>query len=263
MLEIGGNRDFLARLIVELCRPQRDRLLLLYGPLAERGEPPAVLAGAPLHGGGADLAEQVNRGMNGANLHVQETLRRRGDGGLDVMALSGLLFCLGALALLLRYLPMPVPPQDETFAQPPRPPETGLYASISRYAGGAGQAVGWGYVYPATLLREELLARLQPMLDGTEGPQPAPEAVRALLEKRVSPRAGELGELLLREVRKLDRGRLHSAHPSEAHIPARTLHRWYDLAMELFSELDAHRRLSPAGSELGMLRAASRPRRSP
>lgn len=242
MLELTGNRDLLARMIVELCRPHRDRLLLLYGPLTQRGTPPSLLSGAPLEGSGAELAERWNRAMGGANLHIQETLRHRKDGGLDVLGLTGLLFCLGALALLLRYLPMPVAPQDESFAQPPRPPETGLFASISRYAGGSGQAAGWGYVYPATLLREELLARLQPLfaeaavVKQDQGPL-SPEEVQALLSERVSPRAGELAGTLLREIRRLDRGRTYSQHPSDARISARTLHRWYALATELFAEL--------------------------
>lgn len=242
MLELAGNRDLLARMVIELCRPQRDRLLLLYGPLSQRGKPPAVLPGAPSDGLGGDFVEQTNRSLGAANQRIQETLRRKnGDGGLDVIAVSGLLFCLGALALLLRYLPMPVPPQDETFAQPPRPPDAGLHASIARYASGAGQAVGWGYVFPATLLREEVLARLQPYaseLGGTEAP--SPEQLAARIAEKISARAGNITETLLREFRKLDRGRSAlSNHPTDVHIPARTLHRWYDLAVELFAEIDA------------------------
>lgn len=241
MLELAGNRDLLARMLIDLCRPQRDRLLLLYGPLAQRGKPPAVLTGAPSDGLGGDLVEQANRSLGSANLRIHETLRRKGGEGLDVIALSGLLFCLGALALLLRYLPMPVPPQDETFAQPPRPPDAGLHASIARYASGAGQAVGWGYVYPATLLREEVLARLQPFASEIAGAEPpTSEQLSARITDAVSPRAGTIAATLLREFRKLDRGRTAlSNHPSDAHIPARTLHRWYDLAVELFAELDA------------------------
>lgn len=255
MLEVTGNRDFLARLVVELCRPQRDRLLLVYGPFAQLGFPPTVLTGAPLEGGGANLVERWNRGAAGVNLHIQETLKQRKDGGIDVIGLCGLLFCFGALALLVRYLPMPVPPQDDSFAQPPRPPETGLFASVARYTIGAGQAVGWGYVYPATLLREEVLARLQPLLvelpsRNREGASLSADEVQTLVGKRVSPRAGELSGILLREIRKLDRGRQDTNHPSDARISARLLQRWYDLATELFTEIDKQQE-------------AARPRRHP
>ena len=243
MLEITGNRDFLARLVIEVCRPQRDRLLVIYGPFSQIGKPPAVLTGSPLEGTGANVVEKWNRGASGVNLHIQETLQKRKDGGIDVIALCGLLFCFGALALLLRYLPMPVPPQDDSFAQPPRPPETGLFASVARYTIGAGQAVGWGYVYPATLLREEVLARLQPLLVElpTRGGDVAlsPDDVQKFVAKRVSPRAGELAGILLREIRKLDRGRTPSSHPSDARISARLLQRWYDLATELFAEISS------------------------
>lgn len=243
MLEVSGNRDFLARLLVEFCRPQRDRLLLLYGPLGERGAPPAVLLGAPLDGTGTGQVERLNSALTGTNLHIQETLQRRGSGVMDVIGLSGLLFCLGAMALLLRYLPMPVPHKDAAFAQPPRPPETGLFASIVRYAGGAGQAVSFGYVYPAALIREEVLARLQPFLLELAQSQvgaapPSPAQVQALLSARLSPRAGELAATLLVLFRKLDRKRTSTNHPSEAHISAHTLRRFYDLAVELFAMLD-------------------------
>ncbi len=242
MLEIGGNRDFLARLLIEYCRPERDRLLVLYGPFAERGTPPVVLAGAPISGTGVDTAEHLNSAMSGANSHIQEMLHRGKSAGIEIVTLCGLLFCLGALALLLRYLPMPIAPQDETFAQPPRPPETGLFASIVRYAQGAGQAVDWGYVYPATLLREEVLLRIQPFV--SDGREPSTEIsvldsqqIGAELAKKVSPRAGELAVILLREVRRLDRERPNRTHPSSAYIRRKTLHRWYGLATELFAEL--------------------------
>jgi hypothetical protein len=243
MLEITGNRDFVARLVVELCRPQRDRMLLVYGPFTQLGFPPPILAGAPLEGGGASVVERWNRGAAGVNLHIQETLKQRKDGGIDVIGLCGLLFCFGALALLVRYLPMPVPPQDDSFAQPPRPPETGLFASVARYTVGAGQAVGWGYVYPATLLREEVLARLQPLLvelppQKRDGSTLGTDEIQGLVGKRVSPRAGELTGILLREIRKLDRGQKDTNHPSDARISARLLQRWYDLATELFAEFD-------------------------
>ena len=88
MLELTSNRDFLARLLVETCRVHRDRILLLYGPIAGRGQPPAVLNGAPLDGGGSDFAEAWNRAASGANLHVHELLRQRGRGALgDVVLL--------------------------------------------------------------------------------------------------------------------------------------------------------------------------------
>jgi hypothetical protein len=250
MLDLAGNRALLQRMLLDLCRAQRDRLLILYGPIEEHGAPPQVLPGAPSEGLGGDVADRVNRAMGGANMHVLQTLRRGKGGGLDVVALCGLLFCLAALALLLRYLPMPVPPQDETFAQPPRPPETGLFASVLRYAGGAGE-VSWGYVYPATLLREEVQARLQPLLvelpkgRGATGEGPSPQEVRAHLEKRISPRAGELAATLLEEVRRLDRGPQKGNHPSGAHIRERTLQRWYELAMELFAELAEKREHRP------------------
>lgn len=253
MLELPGNREFLVGLLRETCRVQRDRVLLFSGRFSQRGSPPATLEGAPLEGGGVSNVDSVNRGAGGANLHVHELLAKRGRGPLqDAVLISGLLFCLAALALLLRYLPMVSPTQDERFAQPPRPPETGLHASIVRYMLGAGQAVRWGYVYPATLLREEVLARLEPWLDGgpsksggrraaeASGPGYTVEELSRRISERVSPQAGKLCQSLLQEFRSLDRGGRQasaSAHGSTAHVSSRQLIRWYDLAMALFAEL--------------------------
>jgi len=250
MLELPGNRDFLVRLLVETCRVHRDRVLLFSGRFSQRGMPPAVLDGAPLDGGGAENVETWNRAAGGANLRVHELLRARGVGALgDAVLVSGLLFCLAALALLLRYLPTVSPTQDERFAQPTRPPETGLHASIVRYMLGAGQAVRWGYVYPATLLREEVLARLEPWLRaGTTADRtapslsPTPDELTRYIRERVSPRAGELCAQLLAEFRRLDRRpAAASNHPSTAHVSSKQLVRWHDLATQLFAELDQAR----------------------
>ncbi|MBL9003047.1 MAG: DUF4350 domain-containing protein [Myxococcales bacterium] len=247
MLELPGNRDFLVRLLVETCRVHRDRILLFSGRFSQRGMPPAVLEGAPLDGGGAESVEKWNRSASGTNLRVYELLRSRGNGVLgDAVLVSGLLFCLAALALLLRYLPTVSPTQDERFAQPPRPPETGLHASIVRYMLGAGQAVRWGYVYPATLLREEVLARLEPWLrqspsahSGSTALSPTTEELSRCIREVVSPRAGELCAELLVEFRRLDRKpSAGSSHPSSAHVSSKQLIRWHTLATQLFAELE-------------------------
>ena len=266
MLELPSNRDFLVRLLVETCRVHRDRILLFSGRFGQRGMPKAILDGAPLDGGGAENVERLNRSANGTNLHVHELLRSRGQGLLgDAVLVSGLLFCMAVLALLLRYLPTLSPTQDERFAQPPRPPETGLHASIVRYMLGAGQAVRWGYVYPATLLREEVLARLEPWLVGeprtsthpsTSPPanpstnpstNPTPDELIRCIRDRVSPRAGQLCAQLLSDFRRLDRkSPAGSNHPSTAHVSSKQLIRWHDAATELFAELErAKARQSP------------------
>ena len=147
----------------------------------------------------------------------------------------------------MRYLPTVTPTQDERFAQPPRPPETGLHASIVRYMLGAGQAVRWGYVYPATLLREEILTRLEPLLtdEGAGSPiDPAPtiEQIATRVGQRTSPRAAELTRTLLSDLRRLDRGQKNvggTSHPSTAHISSSQLLRWHQQATELFAELQA------------------------
>lgn len=248
MLELPGNREFLVGLLRELCRVQRDRVLLFSGRFSQRGSPPATLEGAPLEGGGVNNVDSVNRSAGGANLHVHELLARRGQSALhDAVLVGGLLFCLAALALLLRYLPTVSPTQDERFAQPPRPPETGLHASIVRYMLGAGQAVRWGYVYPATLLREEVLARLEPWLDGGAGksgslkssdggPGYTIDEISRRIGERVSPKAGQLCQSLLREFRPLD-PKGGSSGASTAHVSSRQLIRWHDQAMALFAEL--------------------------
>ncbi len=250
MLELPGNREFLVQLLRELCRVQRDRVLLFSGRFSQRGSPPATLDGAPLEGGGVQSVDSLNRSAGGANLHVHELLAKRGRSALsDAVLVGGLLFCLAALALLLRYLPTVSPTQDERFAQPPRPPETGLYASIGRYMLGAGQAVSWGYVYPATLLREEVLARIEPWLGGGAAagraeagaaPGYTIEEISRRISERVSPQAGQLCQRLLIEFRPLDRGgkaQSHSAHASTAHVSSKQLIRWHDLATALFAEL--------------------------
>jgi hypothetical protein len=247
MLQLPGNRDFAARLVLDLCRLQRDHLVLLYGAFAQRGATPAVLLGAPSVDRVLDAPDGWNRALGGANLHIQETLRRRGRGGeMDVVTLIGLVFCVGALLLLLRYLPMPAAAQDAGFAQPRRPPENGLFASIMRYAGGAGQAVAWGYVYPATILREEVRARLVehlaalPVRPGSQpGGDPTPREVEQVVARRVSARAGELAGTLWRELRVLDQ-RPTTVSPTElvqVYVSEKRLRRWHALAAELFTEL--------------------------
>ena len=134
----------------------------------------------------------------------------------------------GDLLLLLRYLPMPVPPQDGSFARPPRPVETGLFASIQRYAGGSGQAVAWGYIYPATMLREEVLARLQPLLlDVAVDPSITTltaAQVRTAITAKVSPIAGTLAGTLWQEfavLTGLTRSRAASAHGGTVRVEER------------------------------------------
>lgn len=263
MLQIGGNRDFALALIRDLCRPQRDRLILVYGAFTQRGAPPAILPGAPSGDILADVADRWNRSFNGANLHIQETLRRKGAlGSLDAVALVGILFSIATMLLLLRYLPMPAAPQSAAFAQPPRPPETGLFASIQRYAGGAGQAVSWGYVYPATLVREEVLARLAPHLTAaaseanvTELRDLSDTAVERALRTAAGPQAARIAAALWREFARLDRSQGREPPPeapattgtaprrrvtlgTHTRVSERTLRRWYEQALALFAELD-------------------------
>lgn len=243
MLELPGNREFAAHLIVDLCRLQQDRLVLLYGPFAQFGTPPAALLGAPTSDSGHDLPDKLNRSLGGANLNIQQTLKGRGKiDDPDVVTLLGLLFCVASLLLFLRYLPLPGQPQDSAFAQPPRPPDTGLFASVQRYAGGAGQ-VTWGYIYPATLIREETLLRLAPYLpasQSTDGTPLDPKQVRELLRDRVSPLAGELGYKLWKGLRNL-RDTASPSSPAQllrTQISERRLAEWYKLATELFAEMD-------------------------
>ena len=47
MLQLPGNRDFAARLVLDICRQQRDHFVLLYGTFLQRGTTPAALTGAP------------------------------------------------------------------------------------------------------------------------------------------------------------------------------------------------------------------------
>ena len=248
MLQLPGNRDFAARLVLDVCRQQRDHLVLLYGSFLQRGSTPAVLAGAPSVDGVSDLPEQWNRALNGANLHIQQTLKRKSAlGEMDVVVVIGLVFSVAALLLLVRYLPMPTPPQDGGFAQPARPPDNGLLASIQRYAGSTGPTVSWGYVYPATLIREEVLARLAPALATArtphgEVPRPedlTPQSVHGLVAARFSPAAARLAQSLWREFRVLQAAR---PRKNGRDLPARVsegrLQRFYTLATALFAELD-------------------------
>lgn len=248
MLQLPGNRDFAARLILDLCRQQRDRLVLLYGPFQQRGLTPAVLTGAPSADGVSDLPEYWNRSLAGANLHIQQTLKRKSSfADMDVVVVVGLIFSVAALLLLVRYLPMPTPPQDGSFAQPQRPPDNGLLASIRRYAGVTEHPVSWGYVYPATLIREEVLARLAPALATARTPhgealrpeELTPDEVRAVVEPQYGALAGQHAQLLWREFRVLQSARPRpSRREVPTHISGKRLQRFYSLAVTLFAELD-------------------------
>ena len=248
MLQLPGNRDFAARLVLDVCRQQRDHLVLLYGSFLQRGVTPAVLNGAPSVDGVSDLPEQWNRALSGANLHIQQTLKRRSVlGDLDVVVVMGLVFSVAALFLLVRYLPMPAPPQDGGFAQPPRPPDNGLLASIQRYAGSTGPTVSWGYVYPATLIREEVLVRLAPALLTArtahgEVPRPedlTPQSVHAVVTAHFGPAAAKLAEALWREFRVLAAARPRkNGRDLPARVSAGRLQRFYTLATALFAEVD-------------------------
>ena len=131
MPELPGNREFAAHLIVDLCRLQQDHLVLLYGPFAQFGTPPAALR-APTSDSGHDVPDKLNRALGGANLNIQQTIKGRGKiDDPDAVTLLGLLFCVGSLLLFLRYLPLPGQGQDAGFAQPARPPDTGLLRRCS------------------------------------------------------------------------------------------------------------------------------------
>ena len=248
MLQLPGNRDFAARLILDVCRQQRDHLVLFYGTFLQRGATPAMLNGAPSVNGVADLPEQWNRALSGANLHIQQTLKRKSAiGEMDVVIVIGLVFSVAALLLLVRYLPMPTPPQDGGFAQPPRPPDNGLLASIQRYSTSAGPTVSWGYIYPATLIREEVLARLGPALATARTPHGelarpedlTPQSVHQVVAAHFGPGAAKHAQTLWREFRVLQAAR---PRKNGRDLPARVsegrLQRFYALATALFAELD-------------------------
>jgi hypothetical protein len=240
MLEIPGNRTFAEKLLRALCRPQVDRLLLLTGPFSQRGSPPAVLTGAPsgLSGPlGGDLAERWNQALAGANRHIQDSLSR-GPTGLQLLGLTGLVLSIAALLLLLRYLPLQGVPHDVSFAQPERPPEGGLYGAVLRYR---RRDVPWGYQYPAALLREEVLSRLQPYLTrlpryGT-GDAVAPEPLGEAVAAHAGPAAGRLAAALWRELRRLPLGPEEGRERLVAWISERRMDRLHRLAVALFAEL--------------------------
>lgn len=246
MLELRGNREFTARLLLDMCRVRRDRLLVFYGGFAQHGQPPAILAGAPAGAGLSGQPEEWNRALAGANQNILESLRKKDRGSsLELIELTGIVFAVAVLLLLLRYLPMPRAERDARFAQPPRPPETGLFASIARYAGGAGRAVGWGYIYPATLIREEVMARLQPFIVAApRGPtetHPAPLAVAALVRTSHGAQAGELARSLLEDLSELQPpagAGSGGASGHERQISERTLRRYYEKAAALFALLE-------------------------
>lgn len=262
MLELPGNRAFAARLISDLCRRGAggDHLVLLRGAFTQRGAPPAVLLGAPSAGGVADLADQWNRAFSGANLHIQEVLTAaRTRLLLDAASLVGLVLALAALALALRYLPLSAAPHDQGFAQAPRPPEAGLPALVARYA---QRQVPWGFLYPAALLREEVLRRLSPYLtdlvlaeerrraarEGVRGADASlgaldllsPAVVAARLREAVSPAAGQAAGPLWSELRALPSSQIlgtPGVPGARAWIPERRLRRLHEQTLTLFAAL--------------------------
>lgn len=263
MLDLDGNRDFLSSLTSQFCRPGRDRILLLSGTFSAQGQPPHLLAGAPLDSPMAQLAERLNQSAVGANLHVQKALAQRVL-GLDGITLLGLLFCITTLALLARYIPMTSRRPDARFAQSLPQFETGLGATIARYSKRQGQRVTWGFAYPATLLREEVYTRL---VDGlsrrgialTKTPR-LPDLV-AHVRTAISPRAADLTQTLLTEFVRLDAGITPTAQARPVYVSARLLKQWYDVSVELFAELSrVARQQRPA---LASTPSAASPARGP
>lgn len=255
MLQLAGNRDFAARLVLDLCRPQKDRLLLFHGPFSQRGTPRPVLAGTPprtlgrgeSRGDFAETAERWNRALAGANLHIQETLQRKDlSGRMDVALLIGLLLTFAALLLVLRYLPLSAAPHDASFAQAPAgssaggAPQLGLFASVQRYS---RRGVPWGYIYPAALIREEVLLRLSPHLSALprfgDLDTVRPAQVEALIAERVGAAAGRAAAALWREFRSIPGKSTVQGGERMAglFLSERRMARLYRLAATLFAEL--------------------------
>lgn len=249
MLEIDGNRDFTRALLRQLCRPGEDRLLVLAGPFDERGSPPAVLTGAPPPRGDEESgpAARANQALSLANEHIQRTLGRAPGAGPGAAALTGVCLAIAALLLCLRYLPLLGPQHDPAFAQPPpgSNPQGGLPQLVERYA---RRDVPWGYLYPAALVREEVLRRLSPHLvglprygDAARRPAPTAAEVERHVAARAGAEAGRLAALLWREFRTIP-GR-DPAGPGEDPLAAtwvseRRMDRLHRLAVALFAELE-------------------------
>jgi hypothetical protein len=251
MQELQQDRALAAALLGSLCRAGTDRFLLLTGPFAQRGVPPAVLSGAPQGDAPLELAERWNRALLGVNQHVQEGLERR-RGGIEAAALVGLVLTVAALLLQLRAVPLSTPPHDTTFAQVPRPGPSGLYGAVLRYGRGGG-GVPWGYQYPAALIREETLLRLFPYLQGLprygdDAARIPPRTIEERVTAQVGPRAGQLAASLWRELRSLPA--LESPPGDERRasgvwVSERRMSRLHSLAVALFAELESKAPESP------------------
>lgn len=94
------------------------------------------------------------------------------------------------------------------------------------------------------MLREEVLARLQPLLlDVAVDPSITTltaAQVRTAIAAKVSPSAGNLAGLCGRSspLTGLTRSRAASAHGGTVRISEKKLKRWYDQTIALFAELD-------------------------
>ncbi|MCS6913595.1 MAG: DUF4350 domain-containing protein [Myxococcales bacterium] len=247
MLEFEGNLAFAQALLRQFCRPGEDRLVLLTGMASSRGVPPAVLTGAPPPAAEGDVWSRLNLLLAEGNEHIQRTLAHPGPsrGGLDAAALSGLVLGVATLLLLLRYVPLQGAQLDDGFAGADRAGHGSGMALPDLVVRYGRRKVPWGFIYPAILLREEVLRRLSPHLQGlprygqTASARVTPDDVARHVAQTAGPQAGRLAAALWRELRILPGwNQAEAARQSTRWLPAWRMDRLYALAVALFAELD-------------------------
>lgn len=230
MQEIPEDRLFAEALIAAQCRPHVDRIVLVSGRFAERGEPQAALPEAPPSP--RPPAGAGPGGVNAALADVNGALARNDPPGPGPLAVSALGAVVLALLALGRSLPQGLPRYDGSWTRARSRP--------------AGDPSPWRHALPASALRDEVVLRAAEALGEPASVLDADE-IFARLDRRFGERAAVLGRTLWRELelpmpsraREQRSSRSHTALGKLASRPR--LEKLHAQARELFDLIGGHK----------------------